>query len=69
MRLSTLERLLRSGGSQRLLVHVIGELSRQITSLETALTSSFEQHADAAIVESLPGLGPVLGARTPRRVW
>ena len=38
-------------------------LSEQITALEAELTSIFEQHADAEIVSSLPGLGPVLGAR------
>lgn len=96
LRLSTLERLLRSGGPQRrvtaraveiqtalrapqleaavavtnaysvvvnTLVHIIGELNTHVTDVETELTSTFQQHADADIIESLPGLGPVLGAR------
>ncbi len=97
LRLSTLERLLRSGGRQRrvtaraveiqtalrapqleaaaavtnaysvvvnTLVHIIGELNTHVTDLETELTSSFKRHAGVDIVESVPGLGPVLGART-----
>jgi transposase len=48
----------------RTLVQIIGELNKQVATLEAELTTVFEQHADAAIVESLPGLGPVLGART-----
>ena len=51
------------GAVVRALLHVIIELNTQITALEGELTSSFEQHADAPIIESLPGLGPVLGAR------
>jgi len=47
----------------RALVHIVGEMNTQITALEAELTSAFEQHADAEIVASLPGLGPVLGAR------
>ena len=45
------------------LVHIVDELNTQITAMEAELTSVFEQHADAEIVASLPGLGPVLGAR------
>jgi hypothetical protein len=41
------------------MVHLIGALNTQITTLETELTSAFEQHAYAEIVASLPGLGPV----------
>jgi len=44
-------------------VTVIGSLSKQITSLEAALTSAFTTHTDAGIVLSQPGLGVVLGAR------
>jgi transposase len=44
-------------------VAVIAEMTRQITALETELGSGFEQHPDAEIVRSLPGLGAVLGAR------
>jgi transposase len=44
-------------------VGIIGELNRQIAKLEQSLTDHFEQHPDAAIYRSLPGLGVVLGAR------
>jgi transposase len=44
-------------------VGIIGELSHQIAELETALADHFEQHPDADIYLSLPGLGDVLGAR------
>ena len=44
-------------------VAIIGELNRQITQLETTLADRFEQHPDADIYLSLPGLGDVLGAR------
>ena len=42
---------------------ILVELNRQITQLETALAEHFEQHPDADIYLSLPGLGVVLGAR------
>ncbi len=45
------------------LASVIAGLNDAITSLETELASSFEQHPDADIYLSLPGLGVVLGAR------
>ena len=51
------------GHSVRAMVAVIAELVRQIDRLESELTASFEQHPDAEILRSLPGLGPVLGAR------
>ncbi len=41
----------------------ISEINRQIKELEAELASHFEQHPDAAIYRSLPGLGVVLGAR------
>jgi transposase len=44
-------------------VRVIVELSTQIAVLEKDLTAQFEAHPDAEIITSLPGLGPVLGAR------
>jgi transposase len=44
-------------------VGIIAELNRQITKLEQSLTGHFEQHPDADIYRSLPGLGVVLGAR------
>lgn len=34
-----------------------------VTALEQAMTEAFEQHPDAEIITSFPGLGPVLGAR------
>jgi transposase len=44
-------------------VRIIGELNRQIADLESALEDRFEQHPDADIYLSVPGLGDVLGAR------
>lgn len=44
-------------------VKVIGEMNRQLTSLERDLGSAFEKHPDAAIIASQPGLGVVLSAR------
>jgi transposase len=44
-------------------VGIIGELNRGIAELEAALDDHFEQHPDADIYLSLPGLGDVLGAR------
>ena len=41
----------------------IGEINHRIKELEAELASHFEQHPDAAIYRSLPGLGVVLGAR------
>ena len=45
------------------LVEVIAGLNTQIGALEAELTNHFEQHPDADIYLSLPGLGDVLGAR------
>ena len=44
-------------------VAMIRAYNAEITELEEGLTSGFEQHPDAGIVLSLPGLGTVLGAR------
>ena len=44
-------------------VAMIRAYNAEITELEAALTSGFEQHSDAGIIHSLPGLGTVLGAR------
>lgn len=49
--------------STRATVAVLIELNRQISALETELTPGFEQHPDAEIYLSLPGLSFVLGAR------
>jgi transposase len=45
------------------LVGVIAELTQQVTALEDDLTRAFEEHPDAELLRSLPGLGVVLGAR------
>src|ERR1700758_5318450 len=47
----------------RATVGIIAELNRQIGELEATLAEYFEQHPDADIYRSLPGLGVVLGAR------
>jgi Transposase/Transposase IS116/IS110/IS902 family len=44
-------------------VTLIVSFNAQIAELETALSEHFEQHPDAKVVRSLPGLGTVLGAR------
>ena len=44
-------------------VAIIGEFNAQIAALEAELTDHFEQHPDADIYLSLPGIGVVLGAR------
>ena len=41
----------------------IGEINHRVKELEAELASHFEQHPDAAIYRSMPGLGVVLGAR------
>lgn len=49
--------------SARALVGLIADLNGHIDGLEAALTEGFDQHPDAEIVRSLPGLGTILGAR------
>jgi hypothetical protein len=44
-------------------VAMIRAYNAEIAGLEAALASDFEQHPDAKIIRSLPGLGMVLGAR------
>jgi transposase len=44
-------------------VSLIGAFNAEIAELETALSEHFDQHPDAKVVLSLPGLGTVLGAR------
>ena len=51
------------GDATKALVGVIAALSAQIDELEAVLAERFEQHPDADILRSLPGLGIVLGAR------
>lgn len=45
------------------LVSLIASLNKQLTALEQELKEAFEDHPDAKILRSLPGIGTVLGAR------
>jgi transposase len=45
------------------MVRIIAELNQQLLELETALNTHFENHPDADIYRSLPGLGVILSAR------
>ena len=49
--------------STRAEVAQIQEINRQLAALESKLAAAFEEHPDAAIYLSMPGLGTVLGAR------
>lgn len=51
------------GASVAALVVVTVELVAQLDRLEQELVDRFEQHPDAKIIRSLPGLGMILGAR------
>jgi transposase len=51
------------GATVAALVAVTTELNAQIGRLETELAEHFEQHPDAKVIRSLPGLGMILGAR------
>jgi hypothetical protein len=51
------------GAAVTALVAVVAELSTQIAALEAELADRFDQHPDAKIIHSLPGLGMTLGAR------
>ena len=51
------------GRTAKALVAMIRAYNVEIAELEEALTSGFEQHPDAGIIRSLPGMGTVLGAR------
>jgi transposase len=51
------------GASVRASVAVIAEMVAQSAVLAEELSSDFEQHPDAEVVRSLPGLGTILGAR------
>ena len=44
-------------------VTIIAELNAQIAALAQELSEALEAHPDAELLDSLPGLGPVLGAR------
>jgi transposase len=51
------------GASVSASVAVIATMVAQIAELAGELESGFDQHPDAAVVRSLPGLGTILGAR------
>ena len=51
------------GAAARSAIRLIAAYTGEIAELEDALSEHFEQHPDAKIVRSLPGLGTVLGAR------
>ncbi|HYF45454.1 MAG TPA: IS110 family transposase [Acidimicrobiales bacterium] len=51
------------GATATALVAVISELNHQIARLEEELGQGFDQHPDAEVIRSLPGLGMILGAR------
>lgn len=51
------------GEAVRAIVRTLSAANDSIKQLEHALAASFSQHPDAEILDSLPGLGLVLGAR------
>jgi len=51
------------GTSVKATVAVIKEMVAQTVALAKELSSDFEQHPDAEVILSLPGLGTILGAR------
>lgn len=51
------------GAAVAALVAVTAQLVAQINRLEQQLADRFDQHPDAKIIRSLPGLGTILGAR------
>jgi hypothetical protein len=51
------------GSSVTALVAVAAEMTAQIDRLEAELADRFNQHPDAEVIRSLPGLGMTLGAR------
>ena len=51
------------GAATRAAVAVLVALNEQVAAIEMELAQRFEQHPDAEIYRSLPGLGVVLGAR------
>jgi len=51
------------GAATRATVALLAQFNHQLEQLEAELVASFEQHPDAEILCSLPGLGLVLGAR------
>jgi len=51
------------GASVKAGVAVIATMVTQIAALAGELEAGFEQHPDAQVIRSLPGLGTILGAR------
>jgi transposase len=51
------------GEAVRALLTTLTATGRALAALEEALAASFDQHPDAEIIDSLPGLGLILGAR------
>jgi transposase len=51
------------GDVVRSLVAVLAELTDQVAVLEEQVADRFDQHPDAEVIRSLPGLGMILGAR------
>jgi transposase len=51
------------GEAVRAIVATLTAVNTAIRDLETVLASSFRKHPDADIIDSLPGLGLILGAR------
>jgi transposase len=51
------------GEAVRAIVRTLTATNESIRQLEDALAASFDQHPDAEIIDSLPGLGLILGAR------
>jgi transposase len=51
------------GNVARSALRLIEVFTTEIAALELAVAENFEQHPDAKIVHSLPGIGTVLGAR------
>ena len=54
--------------STRAEVAQLQEINRQLAALESKLAASFEEHPDAAVYLSMPGLGTVLGGPGAGRV-
>ena len=51
------------GEAVRSMARIVASLASEIARLEEELKARFEQHPDAEILRSLPGLGLILGAR------
>lgn len=51
------------GEAVKAIIATIAAANQSITELEKALSASFDKHPDAEILDSLPGIGVVLGAR------